>query len=54
MWLKALGLLCAGVFVGAAIVELKQLRRKKEPSSTDSDSPQSEGETADEEPPLDG
>jgi len=29
MWAKVLGLLCAGVFVGATIVEIKQMRRRK-------------------------
>jgi len=29
MWLKALGLVCAGVFVGAALIEAKQMLRGK-------------------------
>jgi len=29
MWLKALGLICAGVFVGAALIEAKQLLRNR-------------------------
>ena len=29
MWVKVLGLICAGVFVGAALVEAKQLRKRK-------------------------
>jgi hypothetical protein len=28
MWVKVLGLICAGVFVGAALVEAKQLRKR--------------------------
>jgi len=28
MWVKMLGLICAGVFVGAALVEAKQLRKR--------------------------
>ena len=35
MWLKTLGLLCAGVFVGAALVEAKQMLRKRKRSDRD-------------------
>lgn len=29
MWVKILGLVCVGVFVGAALVEARQLRQRK-------------------------
>ncbi len=29
MWVKVLGLICAGVFVGAAVIEAKQLLRDR-------------------------
>jgi hypothetical protein len=29
MWIKILGVLCAGVFVGAAMVEAGQIRQRK-------------------------
>ena len=41
MWVKILGLLCAGVFVGAVIVEAKQLTSRQpgeaEDEETDED-----------------
>ena len=38
MWLKVLGLVCVGVFVGAAIVEAQQFRKRGKGDSDSSDS----------------
>jgi uncharacterized membrane-anchored protein YhcB (DUF1043 family) len=35
MWLKILGVVCVGVFVGAAIVEARQLRKRGKEADED-------------------
>jgi hypothetical protein len=37
MWVKILGLVCVGVFVGAALIEARQLRRRKKDDEEPSD-----------------
>ena len=38
MWAKVLGLVCAGVFIGAVVVEVKQVRRRRRSANKQVDS----------------
>lgn len=40
MWVKILGLVCVGVFVGAALIEARQLRKRKKDGTEPSDEDQ--------------
>jgi hypothetical protein len=44
MWLKILGVVCVGVFVGAAIVEARQLRKRGKETGEGEGDGEGEGE----------
>jgi hypothetical protein len=46
MWLKILGVVCVGVFVGAAIVEARQLRKRGKETGEGEGDGEGEGEGA--------